>query len=81
VTAILLTEKYILVAGNNSNNYSISDQNIGRVSAIFATNYIIPYMILFFILLSSTLTVAISNLFYYSKPNKSLNIGKDGIPF
>jgi hypothetical protein len=81
VTAILLTEKYILVAGNNSNNYSIVNEDIGRIEAIFSTSYIIPYMIIFFLLLSSTLAVVVSNLFYFSKPNKSLNIGKDGIPF
>ena len=48
---------------------------------MFGTGYIIPYLIIFFIILASLLVVAASQLFYRTKPTKALKIGKDGIPF
>jgi len=38
-------------------------------------------MIIFFLLVGSLVSVLLSKLFYFYKPHKTLNIGKDGIPF
>lgn len=62
-------------------NDSILEIIDSRISSIFATKYIIPYVIIFFVIIIGLISIIFSRVFYLTKPNKSLRIGKDGLPF
>ena len=71
----------MLVAGDSSGNASILNVATNRVGAMFSTGYVLPYTILFFLLILSIIVSVISYFYYKTKPNQKVDLGQDGIPF
>ena len=69
VTALLITEPFLLVAGQPTLEGSIKDVNLNRFDAFFENGYIVPYALLFVIILISVCVNFGSKLYLKSKPN------------
>ncbi len=81
ITAIFLTEPFLIVAGRSSNSASITDESRSRISYMFNVGYVIPYMVLFVIIVMSIAVIYASDKLFVTKPNPRVRLGLGGIPF
>jgi uncharacterized membrane protein YagU involved in acid resistance len=57
------------------------DISNNRVGAMFSTGYVLPYTIIFFLIILSIIFSIISYFCYKAKSNQKVDLGQDGIPF